>query len=104
MEKRKFLYYHLREIDNNKNNIIYNYIINNNINHSENSNGLLLNLSTLDEIHMLKLYDLYNLKGNKINYDLVKFQDSKVTKKKNEKCTYKKYDLNQLEKLILSYS
>jgi len=44
------------------------------------------------------------MKGNKINYDLVKFQDSKVTKQKNEKCTYKKYDLNQLEKLILSYS
>ena len=27
MEKRKYLYYHLKDIDKNKNNLVYNYII-----------------------------------------------------------------------------
>lgn len=104
MEKRKYLYYHLKDIDKNKNNLIYNYIIDNCIEHNENSNGLLLNLSQLSDIHIDELYKLYNLKENNIDYDFSQFQNIKSEKKKVKKKIYKKYECNKLEKLILSYS
>lgn len=105
MEKRRFLYYNLINIDKNKNDLIYNYIINNSIDYNENSNGLLLNLSIISEEHINKLYDLYNLKENKVSYDLSKFktQDKKNIKEKKKK-QYKKYECDKLEKLILNYS
>ena len=107
MEKRKYLYYHLMDVDNNKNNLIYNYITENVDGLVENNNGLLLNLSILDDIHIDKIYDLYNLKGNKINYDhgdlhhLIPASQNKTSTKTK---IYKKYDMNNLEKRILSYS
>jgi hypothetical protein len=104
MEKRKFLYYHLREVDKIKNNLIYNYINDNKIECNENSNGLLLNLSQLSDNHIDELYNLYNLKENKINYDFSKFKIIQKNEKKTKKKIYKKYDLNNLEKLILAYS
>ena len=104
MEKRKYLYYHLKDIDKNKNDLIYNYIIINKIDHNENNNGLLLNLSILSDYHIDELYKLYNLKEKKIDYNLSKFQIMKSEKKKVKKKIYKKYELNKLEKLILSYS
>lgn len=104
MEKRKYLYYHLKDIDKNKNNLIYNYIIDNKIDHNENNNGLLLNLSQLSDIHIDELYKLYNLKEKNIDYDFSQFQNVKSEKKVEKKKIYKKYELNKLEKLILSYS
>jgi len=104
MEKRKYLYYHLKDIDKNKNNLIYNYIIDNKIDHNENKNGLLLNLSQLSDIHIDELYKLYNLKEKNIDYDFSQFQNVKSEKKVEKKKIYKKYELNKLEKLILSYS
>ena len=104
MEKRKYLYYHLKDIDKNKNNLIYNYIIDNKIDHNENKNGLLLNLSQLSEDHINELYKLYNLKEKNIDYDFSQFQNVKPEKKVEKKKFYKKYELNKLEKLILSYS
>ena len=104
MEKRKYLYYHLKDIDQNKNNLIYNYIIDNKIDHNENNNGLLLNLSQLSEDHIDELYKLYNLKEKNIDYDFSQFKNIKPEKKVKEKKLYKKYELGKLEKLILSYS
>ena len=104
MEKRKYLYYHLKDIDKNKNNLIYNYIIDNKIDHNENKNGLLLNLSQLPDIHIDELYKLYNLKESKINYDLSSFKSVKPVKKEIINEIYKKYECNKLEKLILAYS
>lgn len=104
MEKRKYLYYHLKDIDKNKNDIIYNYIIDNNVQHNENNNGLLLNLSNLSDYHIDKLYNLYNLKESKINYDLSSFKSVKSEKKEIINEIYKKYECNKLEKLILAYS
>jgi len=104
MEKRKYLYYHLKDIDKNKNNLVYNYIIDNNIDHNENKNGLLLNLSQLSEDHIDELYKLYNLKEKNIDYDFSQFQNVKPEKKKEKKKIYKRYELDKLEKLILSYS
>jgi hypothetical protein len=104
MEKRKYLYYHLKDIDKNKNNLVYNYIIDNNIECNENKNGLLLNLSKLSEIHIDELYKLYNLKEKNIDYNLSQFQSINPIKKKVTKKIYKKYECSKLEKLILSYS
>ena len=104
MEKRKYLYYHLNDIDKNKNNLIYNYIIDNKIEHNENNNGLLLNLSQLQDIHIDELYKLYNLKEKNIDHDFSQFQTVKPEKKKVEKKIYKRYECNKLEKMILSYS
>ena len=104
MEKRKYLYYHLKDIDKNKNNLIYNYIIDNKIDHNENKNGLLLNLSQLSDIHIDELYKLYNLKEKNIDYDFSQFQNVKPEKKVEKKKIYKKYELNKLEKMILPYS
>ena len=104
MEKRKYLYYHLKDIDKNKNNLIYNYIIDNKIDHNENKNGLLLNLSQLSEDHIDELYKLYNLKEKNIDYDFSQFQVVKPEKKVEKKKIYKKYELGKLEKMILDYS
>ena len=104
MEKRKYLYYHLKDIDKNKNNLIYNYIIDNLIEHNENKNGLLLNLSQLSDDHIDELYKLYNLKEKNIDYDFSQFQNVKPEKKKVKKKIYKKYECDKLEKMILSYS
>lgn len=104
MEKRKYLYYHLKDIDKNKNDLVYNYIIDNCIDHNENKNGLLLNLSILSDDHIDELYKLYNLKSNQIEYDFTQFQSVKPEKKVKQKKIYKKYELGKLEKLILAYS
>ena len=104
MEKRKYLYYHLKDIDKNKNNLIYNYIIDNKIDHNENNNGLLLNLSQLSDKHIDELYKLYNLKEKNIDYDFSQFQTVKPEKKVEKKKIYKRYELNKLEKMILAYS
>ena len=104
MEKRRFLYYNLKNVDKSKNDLIYKYIIDNDIEHNKNNNGLLINLSILKDNYIDELYDLYNLKERKINYDLKKFKIEKKYIIKNPKKKYKKYELNKLEKMIISYS
>lgn len=105
MEKRKYLYNHLKDVDINKNNIIYNYVVENISDYNENNNGLLLNLSTLQDIHIDKIYDLYNLKDNKIDYSPPPiFLKNTVVKVDGKSKIYKRYDMNNLEKRILSYS
>jgi|TARA_B110000285_G_scaffold51050_1_gene57995 hypothetical protein len=105
MDKRKFLYYNLYRIENKKRDIFSDYIKTNEIEHSENSNGILLNLSKIDSKHIDFLYDLYNLESQDSYPDLIE----PVTKNKNKKhipknIEYKNYKLNPLEALILSYS
>jgi hypothetical protein len=105
MEKRKYLYNHLKDVDINKNIIIYNYIVENICDYYENNNGLLLNLSTLQNIHIDKIYDLYNMKETKINYcHPSQYLKNTVEKVESKSIIYKKYDMNNLEKRILSYS
>ena len=106
MERRKFLYYNLHNIENSKRIILHNYINEHAICHSENSNGLLLNLSTLSETHIDFFYDLYNME-NKYheNYDFQIYTPVKGKIVADEIIiNYPDYDLSALEKLILSYS
>lgn len=104
MEKRRFLYYNLKDINKNKTKLIYNYIIDNNIEYNKNNNGLLLNLSQLSDYHIDELYKLYNLKEKNIDYDFSQFQNLKPEKKKEKKKIYKRYECNKLEQMILAYS
>ena len=103
MDKKKFLYYNLNKLNNDKLNIIENYIKKNDIDYKENSNGYLLNISQLEDKHIDFLYDLYNLKENKVNHiDIDTLNvNNKVNKNKKK---YIKYECTNLEKLILSYS
>ena len=101
MEKRKYLYYNLNKTDKNKSNLIYNYIINNNIECGENNNCIILNLSTLSDNYINEIYNLYNLKTHKIDYILPLPKQNII--KKNKKI-YKKHVCDKLEKMILSYS
>ena len=106
MDKRKFLYYNLYNIDINKRVRIFNYINENEIQHSENSNGLLLNLSQLDSKHVDFLYDLYNLENHETEnvFPNMMSQIKQTNKPTPVSNVYKDYPLSSLEKVILSYS
>jgi hypothetical protein len=104
MDKRKFIYYNIHNIENNKRIILNNYIELNGIEHSVNSNGLLLNLSLLDQKHIDYIYNLYNLENKYPQYDTVEAETSDNKKSKKINITYKNYQLSSLEQLILSYS
>ena len=103
MDKRKFLYYNLHRIENNKRNMLLNYIESNEIEHSENTNGLLLNLSRLDDKHIDYFYDLYNLENQYPKYENIEKPSISIVSG-SIIIKYKDYKLNPLEKLILSYS
>ena len=104
MDKRKFLYYNLYKIEKNKRILLINYIDKNEIEHSENSNGVLLNLSLLDDKHINFIYDLYNIENKYSNHNKIEIKMTQVKKKEEKKSEYKDCELNSLEKLILSYS
>jgi len=104
MDKRKFLYYNIHKIENNKRIILTNYIEQNKIEHNKNSNGLLLNFSQLDDEHIDFCYDLYNLENKYPQYDAVKSAHIQTSKPRKMIAEYKDYHLTPLESLILSYS
>lgn len=94
----------------NSNNLdIINFILNNDITHSKNSNGIFLNISSLS-IENLNMIDniLNNLKSNIDDIDFSYIKNIDVDEKKTEqvflKKTYKKIKLNNLEKKIFSFS
>ena len=106
MEKRKFLYYNLNKLNQDKINIIENYIKKNNLNFKENSNGFLINLSQMEDTHIDYIYDLYNIKENNINLDKkINFEKKFKQKGKKEKEeSYLEYNMTTLEKLMFSFS
>jgi len=104
MDKRKFLYYNLYRIESNKRIILNTYIEENEIEHSENSNGLLLNLSQLDDKHIDFFYDLYNLENKYTHHDSIQTKEIIKPRDNETPVNYPDYKLVPLEKLILSYS
>jgi hypothetical protein len=103
MEKKKFLYDNLPYIENNKRLIISNYIKNNEIEFTENNNGILLNISNLENKHVDYLYDLCNMvEQENISYE-IKVEIINKDKKKPVK-SIKDYNCSPLEELILAYS
>ena len=104
MDKRKFLYYNLHKIENNKLNVLSDYIDKNEIQYSTNSNGILLNLSKLDDKHVEFFYELYNLENKNYQYEPLKPSVVSKNKRKIIDVTYKDFNTSPLEKLILSYS
>ena len=93
---------------NSNNSDIINFILNNNITHSKNSNGIFLNVSSLSEENLKEidniLINIKNIKNNigDIDYESVKKSEESKTEKYIK--TYKKLKLNNLETKILSFS
>lgn len=87
-DKTKFIYHKINEINENKNtkDIIF-YIESNNINYSLNNNGLILNISVLDEIHINNLYDMINssLIDNDENKSDILIQKTHISYVENKK-------------------
>lgn len=104
MEKRKFLYYNLNKLNQDKLNIIENYIKKNNLNFKENSNGFLINLSQMGDTHIDYIYDLYNIKEKTTQLDKEVYLGKKKKKIKAKKESYLEYNMSNLEKLIFSFS
>lgn len=110
-DKIKFIYNKLKIINENKNNIIYNYIIDNRLKHSANKNGLIINLSILNEKDINYFYDLISIVEN--NESLFNINDNNIIEYKSiikkekqeeeDEIIYKNIKLNQLENKILSY-
>ena len=104
--KRKFIYNKLKVIDETKNDIIHNYIINNS-KHSVNKNGLIINLSILHENDINYIYDIINIVDNNIPLHIpneknemnIKYKKKIIKKQK----LYLNIELTKLEKKILSY-
>ena len=104
MEKRKFLYYNLNKLNQDKINIIENYIKKNNLNFKENSNGFLINLSQMEDIHIDYIYDLYNIKEKNTLLDKQVYLEKTKKKEKIKKESYLEYNMSPLEKLMFSFS
>lgn len=92
--------------------IIYNYINDNDINYTENNNGIFFNISCLDENQNHELYKLINdyIKNidshNKEINDIQKIVTNTIVKKKEDKI-YEKIDIdifNNEEKRIINIS
>lgn len=109
-DKRKYIYNNLKTSSESKNDIIYKYVLNNNLKHSLNKNGLIINLSIISENDIDNLYDIIN--KNEINDDFFVFNDIEIYKNENipnvtvKKTIIKKYknlELNKLDLKILKY-
>lgn len=112
---RKFICDNITSLSDNKINILYNYIKENNISHTENKNGLFINLSLCDDKYIDYFYEIINISDkNKYNNDnnlietnlLSNISYLKNNKKivEENKIIQKDIKLNPLEILILSYS
>jgi hypothetical protein len=76
INKKKFIYNNINSITNNKN--IIDFIINNNINYSQNKNGMHVNISILEDKLINEIYNI-------IFYDINdKTEDEKYTHEYNE--------------------
>ena len=112
---RKFICDNITSLSDNKINILYNYIKENNISHTENNNGLFINLSLCDDKYIDYFYEIINISDkNKYNNDnnliennllnnISYLKNNKKIVEKN-KIIQKDIDVNPLEIIILSYS
>ena len=63
-ELRKYICENIIKLNNNKSNLLHDYIKENNIIHSENKNGLFINLSLCDEKHIHYFYEIITINDN----------------------------------------
>jgi len=94
---------------NSNNSDIINLVLNNDITHSKNSNGIFLNISSLSNDNLMAINNILN--NLKINIDDIDFSyiknidaDEKKTEQVFLKKNYKKIKFNNLENKIFSFS
>tara|TARA_Y100001970_G_C14167995_1_gene822471 strand:+ start:586 stop:969 length:384 start_codon:yes stop_codon:yes gene_type:complete len=117
IEKNKFICENISNLSDLKNNLILDYIELNNIIYSENKNGIFINLSLCDEKHIHYFYEVINSNSittnNKNKNNMDENENNKNNKLKNnlkkistklKQNMIKDFDLNLIEKKILSYS
>lgn len=113
MEVKKEIHNILSNInDNIISNLIFTFIKENNISYSENKNGIFFNISLLDDVLAKKLLDYIIKLVNTNNYDKVEeiippeiyLVENKNKEKIIKKTSYKDYDLDNLESIILEFS
>ena len=114
MEELKLnLYNKIQKIIDNQNkfevDVIINYINENNIMHTKNSNGIFFNISVLDEDNILKLnnfvnniclMDINNYEINDINNNIYTLNTNNIEKEE----VYKDYNISIIEQKILKFS
>ena len=107
-DKRKYIYNNLKYINDIKNDLFYDYILKNNLKHSLNKNGLIINLSILIDDDINSLYDIIN--KNEINQNIIisdnfEIYEKKICEKQKSiiEKKYKNIKLNNLDIKILTY-
>ena len=89
--------------------LIINYINENNIMHTKNSNGIFFNISVLDEDNILKLnkfiininsMDINSYENNNVNNNIYQLNINNIEKEE----VYKDYNISNIEKKILKFS
>ena len=113
---KKYISDNITTLSDSKNKLLHDYIISNNIIHSENQNGLFINLSVCDETHIQYFYEIITINENKeYTNDIVrdttidtiesyKSEETKRIKKPESSITKKDIHITAIEKIILSYS
>ena len=109
-DKKKFIYTNIHKIK--YHNEIINYIKNNNIKYTENSNGFFVNISLIDE-HINNIYNILqyiifnNNENNEMDYKKQELIDDniflKINKKKfNYNIELKNFTKQEQDKILLS--
>tara|TARA_Y100000817_G_scaffold276071_1_gene237321 strand:- start:419 stop:763 length:345 start_codon:yes stop_codon:yes gene_type:complete len=106
---RKYICDNINNLSDIKNNLIYDYIKLNNISHSENKNGLFINLSLCDEKHIDYFYNIFNINDEIDNNIIDNTIDNNIKRTKPKKkiiknIIIKDIILTPLENKILTYS
>tara|TARA_E500000178_G_C16712989_1_gene613559 strand:- start:198 stop:515 length:318 start_codon:yes stop_codon:yes gene_type:complete len=102
MDREKRIIYISENIDLVENtNEIINYIKHHEINYSQNSNGLFINLSLLEDKHIISISDMIKI-SLKLNLNEAKTILSKTSNKKCEEQVYKPLKLTDLQKDIIN--
>lgn len=92
----------ITDMDNKTDNIIYNYILSNDISHIKNNNGIFFNLNNLNKEQMEDLYSIIKEYKNNIKLYTDKVEkmkhivdNCKKKKKIEKKIIYKKININK---------
>jgi len=107
----KYIHSKLEKLSQGKNDILYHYVIDNNIPHSENTNGLFINLSLCPFLHLSHFKKIINMNETQdvmdlsvtMNQPIMEEYQSVIPKEKSSE-KKKNIKLTAIQTKILSYS